>query len=131
MLQKNVLVKAKAIAESLMDLVCDIYKFRDITENGITKQEKYIACNNVPCRISYSAGIFNGRLKAGESKNGDGISIKGTTVKIFLPSETDIQEGSIIAVKNGSKTTIYKNSGAAADFKTHKELVAEYVKEWA
>lgn len=131
MLQKNALVKAKKAVESLMNLRCDIYEYIEITENCITRHEKQLVCNDVPCRISYATGLFNGKLKSGREKNSDGISVKGTTVKMFFPKEISIKEGSYIVIKSENKMAEFKNSGAAAEFQTHCEVVVEYIKEWA
>ena len=73
---------------------------------------------------------FNGKLKSGQEKNSDGVSLQGTTVKMFFPKEISIKEGSYIVVKSENKTTELKNTGATAEFQTHCEVVAEYVKEW-
>lgn len=131
MLQKNALVKAKKAVEGLMNLCCDIYEYIEITEDSITRHERQKVHSNVPCRISYATGLFNGKLKSGQEKNSDGVSLQGTTVKMFFPKEVSIKEGSYIVVKNGSKTIKLKNTGATAEFQTHCEVVAEYVKEWA
>ena len=86
MLPKNALVKAKKVVEGLMNLKCDIYEYSEITEDSITRHERQIVHSNVPCRISYATGLFNGKLKSGQEKNSDGVSLQGTTVKIFFPT---------------------------------------------
>ena len=84
MLQKNALVKAKKAVESLMNLYCDIYEYSEVTEDSITRHKRQIVHSNVPCRISYATGLFNGKLKSGQEKNSDGVSLQGTTVKMFF-----------------------------------------------
>lgn len=131
MLQKNTLVKAKKAVESLMNLSCDIYEYQAVIQDGITSYEKQLVYSNVPCRISYATGLFNGKVKSGQEKNSDAVSLQGTTVKLFFPKEINIKEGSFISVRKGDTTIELKNGGATAEFNTHKEVVAEYVKEWA
>ena len=72
MLPKNALVKAKKAVEGLMNLKCDIYEYSEITEDSITRHKRQIVHSNVPCRISYATGLFNGKLKSGQEKNSDG-----------------------------------------------------------
>lgn len=115
----------------LMNLKCDIYEYSEITEDSITRLKRQIVHSNVPCRISYATGLFKGKLKSGQEKNSDGVSLQGTTVKMFFPKDITIKEGSYIVVKSENKTTELKNTGATAEFQTHCEVVAEYVKEWA
>lgn len=103
MLQKNALVKAKKAVESLMNLYCDIYEYSEVTEDSITRHKRQIVHSNVPCRISYATGLFNGKLKSGQEKNSDGVSLQGTTVKMFFPKEISIKEGSYIVVKKKIK----------------------------
>ena len=117
MLQKNALVKAKKAVESLMNLYCDIYEYSEVTEDSITRHKRQIVHSNVPCRISYATGLFNGKLKSGQEKNSDGVSLQGTTVKMFFPKEISIKEGSYIVVKSENKTTEKKIPELRQSFK--------------
>lgn len=131
MLPKNEVVRAERAALSLMTCVCDIYEYDEVIENGITGHKRSVVQTSVPCRISYTTGVLNGKLKAGQEKNGDGISTEETTVKIFLPRGIAVKPGSFISVKKDNKIMEFKSSGVPAEYETHTEIVAEYAKEWA
>ena len=78
-----------------------------------------------------TTGLFNGQAKVRTGEKFRRCFITGNNCKNVFPKEISIKEGSYIVVKSENKTTELKNTGATAEFQTHCEVVAEYVKEWA
>ena len=75
-----------------------------------------------PCRLSFSSNP--------STTDGDIAGIK-QTVKLFFAPEITVKEGSKITVTQNGVTYEYKQSGTAAVYDTHKEIILELFKGWA
>ncbi len=103
---------------------CDIYEYRTATNPDNQREElsEILVCASVPCRIS----IQNSPV-AGE---GETSSI-GQAIKLFLAPEIDVQPGSKIIVTQHGKTAQYRDSGIAARYSSHQEIMLERMEKRA
>lgn len=88
--------------------------------DGSTGFEAHEIYSDVPCRLSFV------NIKRAYQTNS--VSHTMQTVKLFLSPEIDVKPGSIITVLRCGKLLEYKNSGIAAVYSTHSELLLEPVK---
>lgn len=130
MLSKNEVVKVRRDIERLYTSRCDIYEMTEYeTQSGIIKHKEELTYTEVPCRLSYTTGMFVNRLM---SSNSTGDALKSSQyVRILMPKEIDIKAGSTLNIRHNGEELIYYHSGKCAIYKTHKELLLENYKEWS
>lgn len=115
---------AREQIESQYDAECDIIELQPVTENNIRKNNKeFTVQEKKPCRISFE-DIYSNEETDTEAK-------KAQKIKLFIAPELVIKPGSKIVVTGRGRTTIYKNSGEAAVYNTHQEIMLELWKGWA
>lgn len=121
----NYMMAVRNAIESQYDCICDIFEYRKIKDSTtkITNFKEIRLHKEIPCKISFDEIYVNSETDT-ESK------IK-TKVKLFINPELVINPGSKIVVTKNGKTTIYKNSGKAADYNTHQEIMLDEFKGWA
>ncbi len=120
----DVIKKARAAIESTYDSKCNIIERQSITKNNITTNNNEVTVQEEkPCRISFE-DIYSNTETDTEAK-------KAQKIKLFIAPEIDIKPGSKIIVTGRNRTTTYKNSGEAAVYDTHQEIMLELWKGWA
>ena len=92
-------------------------------KTGLTKQVEVTVLEDVPCKLSFET------VKNTESS--DTAAALTQTTKLFLAPELVISPGSKILVTHEGRQTAYKQSGEAAVFPSHQEIVVTLFKGWA
>lgn len=124
------IVKAQEAARAALEK----YHYRDkctvIQRQGVrdaktklTKQEEVTVLEDVPCKLSFET------VKITESS--DTAAALAQTTKLFLSPELSIPPGSKIVVTHEGRQTAYKQSGEAAVYPSHQEIVVALFKGWA
>lgn len=109
--------QARKEFEKYYDYQMSVEVSAEIKKGAITRQEKQIILENVPCRLSKSA---NGQVK-------DDINPKIDYVtKLFCSPEINIPPGSIIEVTDVyGRSLKYKRSSESFFYHTHQEMIVE------
>lgn len=92
-------------------------------KTGLTKQVEVTVLEDVPCKLSFET------VKNTESS--DTAAALSQTTKLFLAPELVISPGSKILVTHEGRQTAYKQSGEAAVYPSHQEIVVTLFKGWA
>ena len=94
---------------------CDVINNTDSKdENGITKHEKVVIAEGVPCRVSYESDT-----PGTQSSTTDNISQE---IKLFISKDIEIKPGSEITVTQNEVTRNYVSSGIPAVYTAHQEV---------
>ena len=114
----------KAI-EATYDGTCRIYGMKPIRDpvTKVTRQEEALVQDGVACHLSYS----NTAPAAGS----DTVTGVAQTIKLFLDPEPVVPPGSRIEVTQQGRTESYAQSGKAAVYSSHQEILLEIWKEYA
>ena len=89
----------------------------------VTRQEEVLKQEEIPCHLSYSSTA----LAAGS----DTVTAVAQTIKLFLAPELVVPPGSRIEVTQQGRTESYAQSGKAAVYSSHQEILLEIWKEYA
>lgn len=124
------LEKAQAAAKAAIEKfhyndICTVSEYKDITDTTtkITKKEEVIVSKNIPCKLSFET-IKN----AEQTETATAIS---QVIKLFLSPDITINPGSKITVTNDGRTVEYKQSGEAAVYPSHQEIMLILFEGWA
>ena len=114
----------KAI-EATYDGTCRIYGMQSVkdTVTKVTRQEETLLQDGIACHLSYSSTA----LAAGS----DTVTGVAQTIKLFLEPEPVVPPGSRIEVTQQGRTESYAQSGKAAVYSSHQEILLEIWKEYA
>lgn len=114
----------KAI-EATYDGTCRIYGMQSVKDpvTKVTRQEEAIVQDGVACHLSYS----NTAPAAGS----DTVAGVAQTIKLFLAPELVVPPGCRIEVTQQGRTESYAQSGKAAVYSSHQEILLEIWKEYA
>lgn len=125
MLPKNGLVKARKAIESLYDGKCTITEHQKVKlANKSTGFEDVVVLEDEPCRLSY-------RTMTSTSQTDTAASTVVQVTKLFLAPEIEVKPGSKLTITQNDVTTEYQNSGKAAVYATHQEIILELFKGWS
>lgn len=114
--------------ESLYNDLCDIYEYEEYTEGSVTKHREVKKYSNIKCRLSYyTGGIFN-KNNTSEA-NTDAYKLK-ETIKLFLPNNIIVREGSKIEITHLGKKLVFDNCSHQAVYQNHTEIYSDSNKEW-
>lgn len=106
----------------LFDCYCDVYYNEEVIKDGlITGHKRKKVFEEIKCRISYK----NGTRKLLSTKQTTKLAEASQGVKLFLPKDIEIKEGSEIVVFKKGKELKFKYSGIEACYDGHKEIVVE------
>ena len=89
----------------------------------VTRQEETLVQDGIACHLSYSSTA----LAAGS----DTVTGVAQTIKLFLAPEPVVPPGSRIEVTQQGRTESYAQSGKAAVYSSHQEILLEIWKEYA
>ncbi len=114
----------KAI-EATYDGTCRIYGMQSVKDpvTKVTRQEETLVQDGIACHLSYSSTA----LAAGS----DTVTGVAQTIKLFLEPEPVVPPGSRIEVTQQGRTESYAQSGKAAVYSSHQEILLEIWKEYA
>ena len=104
---------------------CWIYGMHSVKDpvTKVTRQEEAIVQDGVACHLSYS----NTAPAAGS----DTVAGVAQTIKLFLAPELVVPPGCRIEVTQQGRTESYAQSGKAAVYSSHQEILLEIWKEYA
>lgn len=111
--------------EAIYDGTCRVFGMIPIKdpETKVTRQKEVLVQEGVPCRLSFSD-------VAPVAENGMVTSVP-QTIKLFLAPEHVIPPGSRIEVTQEGRTESYGQSGKAAVYSSHQEIILELWKGYA
>ena len=114
----------KAI-EATYDGTCRIYGLKSVKDpiTKVTRQEESLVQDNIPCHLSYSS--------TAPAAGSDTVTAVAQTIKLFLAPELVVPPGSRIEVTQQGRTESYAQSGKAAVYSSHQEILLEIWKEYA
>ena len=116
--------KAKKNLAVLFEDKCDIYEYiKEKQPNGSTAHKEKLVLADIPCRISFKT--------VNQTVEGAKSSTPVQSIKLFIPSDINIKDGSKIVITRQGETTAYKNSGVVSKYATHSELGLELFKGWS
>ena len=111
--------------EATYDGTCRIYGMKPVKDpvTKVTRQEEVLVQDGIACHLSYSSTA----LAAGS----DTVTGVAQTIKLFLEPEPVVPPGSRIEVTQQGRTESYAQSGKAAVYSSHQEILLEIWKEYA
>ena len=114
----------KAI-EATYDGTCRIYGMQSVKDpvTKVTRQEETLVQDGIACHLSYSSTA----LAAGSAT----VTGVAQPIKLFLEPEPVVPPGSRIEVTQQGRTESYAQSGKAAVYSSHQEILLEIWKEYA
>lgn len=109
----------RMVIEQTYDGICNIYRMQSIKdpETKVTRQDEGIIHKDISCHLSYS--------KTAPAVGSDTVTAVTQTIKLFLAPELVIPPGSRIEVTQQSRTESYDQSGKAAVYSSHQEILLE------
>lgn len=109
--------------EATYDGTCKIYHMQSIKDpkTKVTRQEEVVVKENVPCHLSYSS--TSPVVQSGT------VATVSQTIKLFLVPELIVPPGSRLEVTQQGRTESYSQSGKAAVYYSHQEILLELWKE--
>lgn len=115
----------RAVVEQTYDGVCRVYGMQQIKdpETRVTRQEEILVAQSIPCHLS-----FSGTSAAVGSET---VTAVPQTIKLFLAPELVIEPGSRIEVTQQGRTEAYAQSGKAAVYGSHQEILLDLWKGYA
>ncbi len=117
--------KHREIVEAAYDGTCRLYGRQPAKDpvTKVTRQEEILIRDNIPCHLSYSS--------VAPATGSATVTTVPQTIKLFLAPELDIRPGSRIEVTEQGRTESYAQSGKAAVYSSHQEILLELWKGYA
>ena len=116
--------KAKKNFGLLFEDKCNIYEYvKEKQPNGSIAHKEKLILADIPCRISFNS--VNQVVESAKS------STPVQSIKLFVPNDINIKDGSKFVITRQGETTAYKNSGVVSKYATHSELGLELFKGWS
>ena len=114
----------KAI-EDTYDGTCRIYGMQSVKDpvTKVTRLGEAIVQDGVACHLSYSS--------TAPAAGSDTVTGVAQTIKLFLAPELVVPPGCRIEVTQQGRTESYAQSGKAAVYSSHQEILLEIWKEYA
>lgn len=111
--------------EAAYDGVCRIYNMQSVKDpkTKVTSQTEVLVAQNIPCRLSYSSA-------SPDLQSGTAATVS-QTIKLFLAPELIVPPGSRIEVTQQTRTESYGQSGKAAVYASHQEIMLELWRGYA
>ena len=114
----------KAI-EATYDGTCRIYGMQSVKDpvTKVTRQEEVLKQEEIPCHLSYSS--------TAPAAGSDTVTSAVLTIKLFLAPELVVPPGCRIEITQQGRTESYAQSGKAALYSSHQEIMLESWKKYA
>lgn len=111
--------------EATYDGTCRIYGMRAVKDpdTKVTRQEETLVQERIPCHLSFSS--------VAPVAGSETVTAVAQTIKLFLGPELLIPPGSRIEVTQQGRSESYAQSGKAAVFSSHQEIVLDLWKGYA
>ena len=111
--------------EATYDGICRIYGMKPAKDpvTKVTRQEAVALHEDIPCHLSYSS--------TASAAGSDTVTAVVQAIKLFLAPELVVPPGSRIEVTQQGRTESYAQSGKAAVYSSHQEILLEIWKEYA
>lgn len=116
----------RKVLEQTYDDVCRVYGLQSVKDpqSKVTQRKEAVLLENIPCHISFSSDA-----SVGKSATASPVT---QTIKLFLSPEVLIPPGSRIeVVRRQGNAESYAQSGQAAVYSSHQEIVLELWKGYA
>ncbi len=124
MLSQNQMVKIRKAKESMYIGVLTVVEYRKVkNEDKTTGFEEVIVLENEPCKLSFK--------NVTSTSDTQSFSVLAQSISLILSPDVIIRAGSKIIVNQNGITQEYKNSGEAAVYTTHQEIILELFKGWS
>ena len=124
MLSQNQMVKIRKAKESMYIGVLSVVEYRKVkNEDKTTGFEEVIVLENEPCKLSFK--------NVTSTSDTQSFSVWAQSISLILSPDVIIRAGSKIIVNQNGITQEYKNSGEAAVYTTHQEIILELFKGWS
>lgn len=115
---------ARKAQESLYFGKATVYEYKKIIdENHLAKFQEVTVLDEQPCRLS-----FESKKQSAQSESTNNIT---QVIKLFLSPDVKINPGSKITITQDNVTNDYTNSGIAAVYPTHQEIILELFEGWS
>lgn len=115
----------RSAIESIYSGSCDIYEYIP-SKDPVTKitglQDNLVAAGQ-PCRLSFQT--------ISPSDQSDSANEIRQTIKLFMSPAVLVKAGSKLIVTQNGRTETYRNTGKAAVYSNHQELVLNLYEERA
>lgn len=117
-------IHRKAI-EATYDGTCRIYGMQSVKDpvTKVTRQEEVLVQDGIACHLSYSS--------TPPAAGSDTVTAVAQTIKLFLAPELVVPPGSRIEVTQQGCTESYAQSGKAAVYSSHQEILLELWRDYA
>lgn len=114
----------KAI-EATYDGTCRIYGMQSVKDpvTKVTRQEETLVQDGIACHLSYSS--------TAPAAGSDTVTSAVLTIKLFLAPELVVPPGCRIEITQQGRTESYAQSGKAALYSSHQEIMLESWKKYA
>lgn len=111
--------------EATYDGSCRIYGMRHVKDPGtkVTRQEEALVKEGIPCHLSFSS--------TAAASGSDTVTAAMQTIKLFLAPELVVPPGSRVEVAQQGRTESYGQSGKAAVYSSHQEIMLELWRGYA
>ena len=117
------MVGRKKALQSMWKDRMTVIEYAEVTRpGGGTVHREVTVMEDIPCRLSFSS------IQAANQNDAGAAIIQ--TVKLFCDSGLNIPAGSKIVVRRGDRTLQYCQSGEAALYTHHQEIVLVPFEEW-
>lgn len=115
----------RKVVEETYDGICSVYEKKPVfnPETKVTSGQEVEVFHDEPCHLSFSS--------ANASSNTKTAAIVQQTIELFLAPEKEIPPGSKIVVTQQGRTESYSQSGKAAVYSSHQEIVLELFRGYA
>lgn len=111
--------------EATYDGACRIYGMKPVKDpvTKVTRQEEVLVQDGIACHLSYSSTT--------PAAGSDTVTAVAQAIKLFLAPELTIPPGCRIEVTQQGGTESYAQSGKAAVYPSHQEILLELWKGYA
>lgn len=124
MFSANQIERARKVIEKTYTDRCTVLCKEEYQKaNGATAFRNVEQYKDKPCRLSF-------KIIASDTQDHMLPKVQ-QSIKLFIAPDIEIKAGSIIRITRENITKEYKQSGEAAIFPTHQEIVLDLAKEYA
>lgn len=111
--------------EATYDGTCRIYGMQSVKDpvTKVTRQDEALVQDGIACHLSYSS--------AAPAVGSDTVTAVAQTIKLFMTPELTVPPGCRIEVTQQGRAESYAQSGKAAVYPSHQEILLELWKGYA
>lgn len=111
--------------EATYDGTCRIYGMQSVKDpvTKVTRQDEALVQDGIACHLSYSS--------AAPAAGSDTVTAVAQTIKLFMTPELTVPPGCRIEVTQQGRSESYAQSGKAAVYPSHQEILLELWKGYA